>query len=443
MGVDDLWYLSKRGPGNKRIPSQRHGRGKRYRVRYQDAAGERREKLFDLKRDADDWDLTVRTGPTDESKVDQSERLRTFREYGERWRLCREVGWAVETRKRVESNLRCNLYPQFGDSALRAITLTDVLEWLTIRLAEGTPKTSLKLYFELFDAVLTGAVADKVIPDNPCDNIKMSKILRGLSRAPKWVPTEDQVLKLIDNIPRRYKAVAWLGAGQACRLGEALGMEDTDRCIDRANEELNIVQQLRYSPKEHGGFYLGEPKAGSSGTIDLDSVVAEVLADHVSLFPPLEIELPDLTSGEPVHRTAQLMISTTRGNPFTDRTWSREWAGWRDAAGWPTHGTFHSLRQLLRDHAHYEPRRPEGRSASPTSQVAGDHVGDLRALVAASRSSARPDRQPPAGRICTEDSRRHSMKIKARVCPKCARRSWRHKHPDQEARKWRRGDLNP
>ena len=158
------------------------------------------------------------------------------------------------------------------------------------------------------------------------------------------MPTEAQVLRLIDKIPRRYKAVAWLGAGQAYRLGEALGIEG--RCIDRTNEELNVVQQLRYSPKEHGGFYICEPKAGSSGTIDLDSVVAEMLADHANLCPPLEIELPDITSGDPVQRAAQLMISTTRGNPFTDRTWSREWAGWRDAAGWPKHGTFHSLRHF-------------------------------------------------------------------------------------------------
>ncbi|WP_242623930.1 tyrosine-type recombinase/integrase [Micromonospora kangleipakensis] len=32
----------------------------------------------------------------------------------------------------------------------------------------------------------------------------------------------------------------------------------------------------------------------------------------------------------------------------TDRTWSREWADWRDAAGWPKeHGTFHALRHFF------------------------------------------------------------------------------------------------
>jgi hypothetical protein len=211
----DLWYLSKRGPDKKRLPSKRHGRGRRYRVRYQDAHGVQREKLFDLKRDAEEWELQVRTRPVAENTVDQSERLRTFREYGERWRLSREVGWALETRKRVESNLRCHLYPQFGDRPLR----TD--------------------------------------------------------------------------------------AGQGCRLGELLGMEDGTRCVESANDELHVAQQLRYSPREYDGFYLCEPKAGSAGTVDLDPVLAEKLAEHVRQFPPVGVELVDVTSGEPVRRVVQ------------------------------------------------------------------------------------------------------------------------------------------
>jgi hypothetical protein len=111
--------------------------------------------------DAEAWDANARPGAADEAKVDQAERRLTFREYGERWRLSRESGWALETRKRVESNLRNQLYPVYGDPPLRSITLTSVLEWLTVRLAEDTPKSSLKLYFEVLDAVLNAAVTDR------------------------------------------------------------------------------------------------------------------------------------------------------------------------------------------------------------------------------------------------------------------------------------------
>ncbi|MEO3780380.1 tyrosine-type recombinase/integrase [Micromonospora sp. B11E3] len=173
-------------------------------------------------------------------------------------------------------------------------------------------------------------------------------MLRGFSRAPKWVPTEGEVLALLDAVPPRYRAAIWLGAGQGCRLGEALGMEEGARCADQERAELHIAQQLRYAPQQYGGFYLSEPKAGSSGTVDLDPVVGQVLAEHVRDFPPVSVELVDITSGDPVRRSVPLLFTTTRGNPFTDRTWSREWADWREAAGWPKeHGTFHALRHFF------------------------------------------------------------------------------------------------
>ena len=348
MSVDDLWYLRKRGPNGERMKSKRYGRGRRWRCRYEDAHGQPRERLFERKADAEAWDVQARSGLADETKVNQAERQITFQEYAERWRLSREVGWALETRKRVESNLRCHLYPVFGSRSPRVVTLTGVLEWLSRRLGDGTPKSSLKLYFELLDAVMSAAVTDKLIPDNPCDGVKLAQVLRGLTRAPKWVPTENEVLALLDAVPERYRAIIWLGATQGCRLGEALGMEAAARCVDHERSELHVVQQLRYSPREHGGFYICAPKAGSSGTLDLDQAAGEALAEHFRRFPPVAVEMVDTLSGEPIRRAVPLLFTTTHGNPFTDRTWSREWVGWRDAAGWPKeHGGFHALRHFF------------------------------------------------------------------------------------------------
>jgi integrase len=349
MPIDDLWFLSRPGPDGKRAPSARHGRGKRWRVRYTDAAGEPSAKLFERKADAEAWDARVRLGVTEAGGLHRTERQVSFRDYSTRWRLSHEVGWAVETRRRVESNLRCHLVPEFGDRPMRSIRLTQVLEWMTQLLADEVPKSSLRLYFELLATVMTAAVADKVIAENPCDSVNLAQILRGVSRAPKWVPTDRQVAALLATVPARYRAAVWLGAGQGCRHGEVLGMEHTTRCVDATRGELHIVQQLRYAPRVYeGGFYLSEPKAGSSGTVDLDPAVASVIAEHVSNFPPVEVELVDITLGNPVRRPARLLFTTTHGNPFTDRTWSREWIGWRQAAGWPAeHGTFHALRHFF------------------------------------------------------------------------------------------------
>jgi len=60
MPVDDLWYLAKRGPDGARLPSKRHSRGKRWRVRWTDDRGESRAALFDRKADAERHDANVR-----------------------------------------------------------------------------------------------------------------------------------------------------------------------------------------------------------------------------------------------------------------------------------------------------------------------------------------------------------------------------------------------
>ncbi|WP_416901624.1 tyrosine-type recombinase/integrase [Micromonospora echinospora] len=347
MPVDDLWYLRQRGPDKKRLPSKRHGRGKRWRVRYEDGNGEQRERLFERKVDADAFDVECRSGVAVEVKAKREADRITFAEYAQRWREARESGWATETRRRIPQNLRKHLLPVFGEKAIRSINLTDVLAWLGRLLDDGVPKSSVSLYFGLFKTIMNAAVIDKAIPDNPCNGVKLAQILRGLSRAPKWVPTSDQVLKLADVVPRRFRAAIWLGAGEGLRLGEVLGMEDGSRCMDYDRGELHVVQQLRHSPQHYGGFYLSTPKSGSTGTVDLDAVVAEELAAHLAEVGPVEFELPDITTGERVTRPVAVVFTSSRGKLLTDTYWSELWADWREAAGWPKEGTFHSLRHFF------------------------------------------------------------------------------------------------
>ncbi|MER5335934.1 site-specific integrase [Micromonospora sp. NPDC002717] len=347
MPIDDLWYLTKRGPDKKRLPSKRHGRGKRWRVRYEDASGEPREKLFERQVDADAFDLQCRSGVAAEVKTNREMDRLTFAEYAQRWKESREAGWSVETRRRVPQNLRKRLLPTFGDRAIRSINLTDVMAWLGRLLDEGVAKSSIGLYFGVLKTILNAAVIDKALSENPCDGVNLAQLLRGVSRAPKWVPTEDQVLQLIDVVPRRFRAAIWLGAGEGLRIGEVLGMEDGSRCLDVARGELHVVQQLRRSAEHFDGFYLAPPKSGSAGTVDLDAVVAEELAAHAREVGAVQFELPDITGGKQLTRPAALLFTTSRGKLITDRYWSELWEDWRAAAGWPKDGTFHSLRHFF------------------------------------------------------------------------------------------------
>jgi integrase len=42
-----------------------------------------------------------------------------------------------------------------------------------------------------------------------------------------------------------------------------------------------------------------------------------------------------------------LLFTDELGRPIHDQAWSKMWRQWRQAAGWPDNGTFHSLRHYF------------------------------------------------------------------------------------------------
>jgi hypothetical protein len=119
------------GPSGRSCRSNRHGKGKRWRVRYQDATGRPRAKFFERKVDAEGWDLEARTGNAPEAALDQACRHVTFRAYAERWRSSRQISQTLEYQRHIESRLRHHHYPYSGDRPIRSINVTNVLEWIS------------------------------------------------------------------------------------------------------------------------------------------------------------------------------------------------------------------------------------------------------------------------------------------------------------------------
>lgn len=62
-----------------------------------------------------------------------------------------------------------------------------------------------------------------------------------------------EVVALLEVVPERYRASIWLGAGEALRISEALGVADSPRCADFDRQESHVVQQLRYGRANMAG----------------------------------------------------------------------------------------------------------------------------------------------------------------------------------------------
>lgn len=69
-------------------------------------------------------------------------------------------------------------------------------------------------------SIFKSAVADRLIATSPCTDLKLPAVER-----PKVVPLPaQQVERLIEAVPVRYKALIILGAGTGVRISEALGL---------------------------------------------------------------------------------------------------------------------------------------------------------------------------------------------------------------------------
>jgi integrase len=334
MAVDDLWYLKKRDDDKDRLPSRRHGRGKRWRVRYIDDAGRKVEKLFERKVPAEQFDASVRTDVARGQYIDPAAGSRTIEQHGERWReaqLHRDSTSAL-----VESTLRLHLYPTLGSRALSTVRRTHIQAWVT-ELADTLAASTVRLIYSHASAMFAAAVLDRAIGSNPCVGVK----LPALPSTKREILTTEQITAVANALRRDFQATAYVGAGCGLRPSEMLGLE-LDH-VDFLRRELHVIQQLRTSVGRPP--FLAPVKTKTSRrTVELPQITADKLAQHIERFPPVAVEVSDETNPRrPVVRSAKLLF--TDGGALVSRSmWSKIWAPAARVAGLPPRTGFHATR---------------------------------------------------------------------------------------------------
>ena len=311
----------------------------KWRARYRDQSGKEHARHFSRKVDADRWLSTVESDLLRGTYVDPRAGRVTFKEYAERWR----VGQVHRrtTRAQVETHLRKNAYPTFGDRPIASVLPSDVQAWVNL-LANGGPGrpalagSTVKVVYRYVSAVFRAAVRDRLITASPCIGISLPKIRRA-----RVEPiTTEAVRALAAAMPERYAALVILGAGSGERQGEAFGLEVEH--VDFLRRTLRVCQQLVLMPNEEP--YIGPLKTEASyRTIPLPQVVVEALAAHIAAFPPGDVKMVDVTRGpEPVTRTARLVFTDEGGRALRRTSFSRlAWVEARSRAGLPASVTFH------------------------------------------------------------------------------------------------------
>jgi integrase len=280
--------------GVRRLPSGRWQAsyigpdGRRHTARREDG----RALTFDSKQYADGWLSRMSAGiqagrwiSPDAPKPAPVAAPLTLRAYSEAWLAGREL--SESTRRLYAITLKNQILPGLGGHALTAITPAAVREW-NAKLRQSTGPTQRAHAYSQLRTILNTALADDMIPANPCRVRGAGQSKRARTIEPASLAELEAIVKAM---PERYRLMVLLAAWCALRFGELAELRRSD--IDVRN---GVVRVRRGVIRTDDGRTVKGPKS-EAGKRDVNipphlmSLVHEHLILHVErgqdalLFP--------------------------------------------------------------------------------------------------------------------------------------------------------------
>lgn len=222
----------------------------RWQARYTSITGAtvKAPTTFDTKQDANQW-LTTQHADLIRGAWLPADQTITFGTYSATWLEHRTL--KPRTRAHYRKLLDQLILPTFKDVTVRRLSPAVVREWHA-RTALDTPTMRAHGYM-LLKTICTTAVADELLPANPCR-------IRGAGQAKRVSKTEpatlDELVTIVDNIPERYRLMILLAAWCGMRFGELTELRGYD--IDTKVAVIRIRRAVAWVDSKP---VIGKPKS--------------------------------------------------------------------------------------------------------------------------------------------------------------------------------------
>jgi integrase len=335
--VEDRWFKVVDG---QRVKAARHGKGLRWRARYEDPDGKERSRSFATKTPADRFLTEIQHSKIAGTYRDPDAGNVTLRKYAEGWV---QAYSADSTRgEEVRGHLSRHILPKLGSRALGELERRPSLVQQFFAGLPMGPAGASQVAITL-TSILSAAADDGLINRNPCkaQSVKMPK--QPKRKVVPW--TMAQVEEVRAGLPGQWQAVTDCGSGLGLRMGEIFGFGPDE--IDFLHQAVHVRRQVK---RVNSRMWFALPKGGKEREVPLDDDVSLRLASHIEHYELAEVTLPWNEPSNPRRHgrphTAVLMFSRAGGalNPSTFYT--RGWRPARNAAG-IADGGLHQLRHLF------------------------------------------------------------------------------------------------
>ncbi|HSV65616.1 MAG TPA: tyrosine-type recombinase/integrase [Mycobacteriales bacterium] len=312
--------------GHRRFGNVRKRQSGRYQARYQGPDGLMRSapRTFATKAEAERWltllESEIIRGDWQPPEPGQA----VLAEYAERW--IRERKLEPRSRELYAGLLKNHLVPELGRLALDRISPEVVRRWRSHLLASGTSATTAAKAYRLLRAIMNTAVReDRIVRDNPCR-------MKGYDHEPtpeRPTASVEQVFRLAECVPARFRALVLFAAFTGLRWGELIALRRAD--LDLADRTVRVSRKL--AELQNGQRVPGPPKSAAGfRTVALPPFVADVMVGHLAAYVP---DGPEA-----------LLFTGAKGASLRRNNFHRavKWADAVAAAGLPAGFHFHDLR---------------------------------------------------------------------------------------------------
>lgn len=258
-------------------------------VRYPARTADDRPLTFSSRKAADAWIARERTAVEAGTWTPPAQRLAarvaaergaSFHSYAEKWLADRHL--AVRTRDLYRSLLDKHLVPHWGEVALAEITSAAVRDWHG-GLDKTKPRAVANAY-SLLKTILETAVADDLIPANPCKVKGASQYRRAKEPS---TATFAEVTDLREKMPAHYRAAIDLGVWASLRIGEVVGLQRADIELSDPDdpEPWGVVHVRRSVGRTRAGREVKLPKSDAGvRSVPLDPEIVATLRDHLATY---------------------------------------------------------------------------------------------------------------------------------------------------------------
>ncbi len=263
------------------------------------------EKKADALAHLSDVEMAIRRGVW----ADPKESRILVREYARRW-LSSRPDLALRTRELYSYLMEKYILPDLGGHSLAALSPSTVRAWHA-ELAQGHPSTAAKAY-RLLSTMMKTAVTDGIIGMSPCRVVGAGTE----HAAERPVASVDDVAKLWEAMPPRFRIVVSLATWCQLRRGEILGLRRCD--VDIPNGQLRIEQSRTFL--RDGTPVTKEPKTRAGRrVIAVPARLIEELDDHLGHFVGPGPE--------------DFIVTTSKGEPASPVVLQRAWSRARREVG--------------------------------------------------------------------------------------------------------------